>query len=581
MQSLKFERLLVLSDSNKSANQFQFSQRLNLITAKDNSVGKSTLAKLLFWALGCPTALDTTWTNQDTKTILDFNISDQKYSVKRYKNLMELKTGNEPPIKFNKITGEYSEKLTKLLNFKVLLPNKSSGLLEVPPPAYYFLPFYIDQKKSWSEAWNNFEGLQQYANWKSTVIKYHVGLLTPAYFELELEKHQKSSQQSKINEGIDKINIALEIVEDYIPAVTLSTFNSEKFEKMTQEIKVDLENLEKTQESLLRELVLIQGEKSYLVKQKEISEGIILNLEADYKFAVEHIPGDELECPLCGTFHTNTLADRASIITDVAQAEKQLSSIISDIKKLDQRIDFSQEELRIAVSQIQNINEKYVTSDEGVGVSYGNIIKRMGGDSLKENVQAEKNLKILEASAIDGEIKEIKKTQTGLLTSEDKKLITDDFLFIFSKFIDLLGAEAINLSKIQSPLDYAKIIKEGGAAEGSRAILAYYLTIYSLVDKYAKEVNAPLVIDTPNQHEQSSGNYDKIIKILTSEFNQNSQIILCAMDNPQLSPYAEKANIITLDKSKLLSTSHYEQVKILFEDWYITGKNDTEHELGL
>ncbi|TCC99541.1 coiled-coil domain-containing protein [Pedobacter hiemivivus] len=568
MQSLKFERLLVLSDSNKSANRFQFSPRLNLITAKDNSVGKSTLAKLLFWALGCPPVLDTKWADQDSKTIIDFKIGEQKYSIKRYKNLMELKVGNELPIKFDKITGEYSEKMAKLLNFKVLLPNKSSRVLEVPSPAYYFLPFYIDQKKSWSEAWNNFEGFQQYADWKSTVIKYHVGLLTPGYFELELEKYQKSNQQNQINEGINKINIALEIVEDYIPEVKLSTFNNQKFEAMTHEIRVDLESLEKTQESLLHEFVLIQGEKSYLQKQKEISEGIISNLQDDYKFAVENILGDELECPLCGTFHTNTLADRASIMTDLAQAEKQLSNITSDIQTLEQRIAASQEDLSTARSQIQSINEKYVISDEGVGVTYGNIIKRMGADSLRENVQADKDLRLLEVTTIEGEIKDIKKTQAGLLTLEEKKVITDDFIAIFSKFIDLLGAEAVNLSKIKSPLDYAKIIKEGGAAEGSRAILAYYLTIYSLVNRHAKEVNAPLVIDTPNQHEQSSANYDKIIKILTSELNQKSQIFLCAMDNPQLSPYAEKANVITLDKSKLLSLDQYEEVKNLFDNWY-------------
>lgn len=48
MPNLKFKRLLILSNSTKSANQFEFSETLNLITAADNSVGKSTLVKLLF-----------------------------------------------------------------------------------------------------------------------------------------------------------------------------------------------------------------------------------------------------------------------------------------------------------------------------------------------------------------------------------------------------------------------------------------------------------------------------------------------------------------------------------------------------
>lgn len=52
MKNLVFKRLVVASDSLKSGNQFEFQPRFNLITANDNSFGKSTLAKLLFWTLG-------------------------------------------------------------------------------------------------------------------------------------------------------------------------------------------------------------------------------------------------------------------------------------------------------------------------------------------------------------------------------------------------------------------------------------------------------------------------------------------------------------------------------------------------
>ena len=36
-------------------------------------------------------------------------------------------------------------------------------------------------------------------------------------------------------------------------------------------------------------------------------------------------------------------------------------------------------------------------------------------------------------------------------------------------------------------MDYNKVIKEGGAAEGARAILAYYLTIFTMVEKFGNE----------------------------------------------------------------------------------------------
>ncbi len=46
MKKLILKKIMILSDSGKSARQFEFGEHLTLITADDdNSVGKSTLAK--------------------------------------------------------------------------------------------------------------------------------------------------------------------------------------------------------------------------------------------------------------------------------------------------------------------------------------------------------------------------------------------------------------------------------------------------------------------------------------------------------------------------------------------------------
>jgi hypothetical protein len=55
-------------------------------------------------------------------------------------------------------------------------------------------------------------------------------------------------------------------------------------------------------------------------------------------------------------------------------------------------------------------------------------------------------------------------------------------MLIFTSYIELLNAEDINTSIIKTPMDYAKIVNEGGAVEGTRDILTYYLTIFSLIN---------------------------------------------------------------------------------------------------
>ena len=84
MRSLIFDQLSVKSNSQRKANQFKFSTSLNLITADDNSVGKTTLVKLLYWTFGCEVYFDTTWESNDCESFVKFHIEKRNYLVARY-----------------------------------------------------------------------------------------------------------------------------------------------------------------------------------------------------------------------------------------------------------------------------------------------------------------------------------------------------------------------------------------------------------------------------------------------------------------------------------------------------------------
>jgi hypothetical protein len=71
------------------------------------------------------------------------------------------------------------------------------------------------------------------------------------------------------------------------------------------------------------------------------------------------------------------------------------------------------------------------------------------------------------------------------------------------------------------------------------------------------------VVDTPNQHEQSKANYDKIIELLMNKVT-DSQVILCAMSHAQLDPYIATANVITVTTEKILLESKFEEVSEYF-----------------
>lgn len=561
MPNLKFKQLLILSDSTKSANLFEFNDHFNLITANDNSVGKSTLVKLLFWGLGCEPLFDTKWAGLDCKVLVRFKIEKSRFEIIRYKDLVSIKENDSERIQYSKITGDFAKKMSEILGFKALLPSRKTEDLECPPPAYYFLPFYIDQVKSWSTAWNNFEKLGQYDSWKSTIIKYHVGLLTPSHFELDVKKKEKKVAIQQI----EKYNTAIDIIQDYTPSVPLTAISPDKFEAMTNEIRLDLNKLTNEQEKALEEFAIIESEIVYLEHQKNITLKIISELDKDYIFTIENICDDIIECPLCGVVHENSVINRTSILTDKIQAENQLESINRDLKILFERKKKTTINFERIHHSINEINEKYIISDNESVTNLSDIIENIAGTTIKNNVVECRKVYLNEEVELKKKIKIIQKELKEILSDADKKEINSDFIAIFSSYIKTLNAEAVNLSKIKTPLDYNLVIKEGGAAEGARAILAYYLTIFTMVEKYGHEVVSPLVIDTPNQQEQSHMNYDQIVDLVTNKLSKSSQVFICAMENPLLKPYMEKATIIRLDSGKLLCEHKYHAIKDEFE----------------
>lgn len=561
MQSLKFSRLLVLSNSEKSANQFEFSKTLNLITATDNSVGKSTLLKLIFWTFGCEPEFDTTWKSKDCTTYIEFEISNKLYKLRRYKNHVTLVEPNSKAITYEKITGDFSKKIAEIFQFKALLPNQNTNEQETPPPAYYFIPFYIDQKRSWSSAWNNFESLGQYKNWKETIIKYHIGLLTPEHFEIEIEKTEQKFSQNIVKKEIDKIETAIDIVSNYIPEPLTAVTSVNELETLTENLKLDLQKLQEEQEELLEELAINNAELMHLNHQKEITEKIILELDSDYRFTIENIPDDEIECPLCGTIHENSIVNRASILVDKSQAETQLFEIGNELNKFENKIAKSNNKLNEVKNRINEINSKYIIEDKNEKkIHFNQIIESIAGNAIKENVEKAKIEKVSLVHEIENTIKALKKEQKDLITKQIIEDRNDTFINLFTDFLRELAYDSINLSEINSPLDYNKVIREGGAAEGARGILAYYLAVYKMVEKYQNELLAPLVIDTPNQQEQSGANYEKIVTLILNKFN-NGQVFIGAMENEYLKPLKLKSKIITLNSERLLIKTNYEKIK--------------------
>lgn len=571
MLSLVFKRLTIASDTLKSANQFNFKPRFNLITGNDNSLGKTTLAKLLLWTLGADPDLDFTWQSFDVRALVDFSIGNATYQVGRYGNTMYLRIPSGDWKSFPKITGEYSEAFAEIVRFGVLLPNrKEPTALECPPPAYYFLPFYVDQQRSWSQAWNSFSNLNQYARWQKTIIQYHTGYLVPEFFNIEQKIAQSSLEKKSAESEVHKIETAIEVVKTYIPPneKTVALTRSE-FDTLSDEVNTEIAALQANQEELLRTIADIQTERVYLQGQLDLAKLAYSELEKDYTFSVENVVGETLICPLCGTVHDNSSPNRASILADKDEAINQMEILSAKIAKLDKKYVQNQDRLLKARNEIDAINNKYKQDEdylEGEDITKNGTFSFLDGlasRSVQKHVQRTMETKTALIRDINRMNSALKKDQKMLLSQEERKDMDAAFKDKLVRYINDLTAQGVNLSPIESSLDYKKIYGSGGAAESTRGILAYYMAVLHQIYTAKNEVFSAVIIDTPNQQDQTDFNYEKILQFLVNTIPSDAQLILCAMSRKDIEAYKQSAHIITMDKNKILSPSKYKKIRTM------------------
>ncbi|EIW9295129.1 hypothetical protein ML243_004885 [Klebsiella pneumoniae] len=577
MRSLRFQRLVLISDSKRLANQFTFPKRLNLITGKDNSIGKSTLAKSLLWSLGCDPSIDDDWRSNDIKSILYFTINNKKYFSCRGSHSIILGTIGGEAKRYAHITGDFSKDLSDLVNFKMKLPNRSDGSLETPPPAYYFLPFYIDQIKSWSSPWNSFENLGQYAKWKNPLIKYFTGYLKPEHFEIEENIYEFNENKKESGVKIEKFQSAVEVIVDNSADSSIALDN-EEFSKIQEEINTELLQLIDYQTRLYDAQATITSNIYDLEKQYELAISSANELEEDYKFAVESIPTDNLECPLCGTLHDNSLPNRALLLSEKNSLLDEANSIASKIMQLKLSLAELNENAQFATNEIDRINKKYITNG---GVNQKDIIAQVIDNISTENVSRSIQVKIdheeLKISKANNSITELKKEQKKILSTKEKEELNSSFILKLLGNIEALGSTGINLSKVKSPTDYKRLLG-GGAAEAARGLLAYQLSVLQQIHDIKTCIVPPFVIDTPNQQEQAGHRYETIIKELMCSVPQDYQIILCAMENDALNDFKHDANVIELNSNRLLDASQYDSLRAEYKSiqMTVTGKYGEE-----
>ena len=396
------------------------------------------------------------------------------------------------------------------------------------------------------------------------MAKYFCGYLPFDHFELEEDKLEQKLIEKEASSNIGRLDETMDILKEFLPSSEVAT-SKEELEIIQKEIEEELKSLSEKQILLFDKQINLENDIHELEQQHLIASAAINDLDKDYNFAVENVIEDLLTCPLCGTDHDNSLLSRAGILSDKDSLEDQKIKIEYDlIEKYETRKEIA-DNLKIVSDEIDRINYKYLREEDSDLKIFDQVIHSISQKKVNEKIISRKEIFQVEIQNSKDQQKNIAKEQKGLLSKERKEELNSYFLGNLVESIKSIAATGVNLDGVKTPMDYNKILG-GGAAEGTRGVLAYQLAILKQIDYAASCQISPFIIDTPNQQEQAKHRYDKVIDVVVDSVPKGYQIILCAMENKALDNYKKDAHVIRLDEDKLLKKEKYKELSKEYDE---------------
>lgn len=548
MKEFKLNKILLLSLKEQKAKKVIFDSKRTIILGR-NSTGKSCLIKSLYQTFGAePQNIHPNWKEANAISLVHFTIDGEKYSIIRSNKVYCLFDSASVKLEqFNRVS-ELGNYLAKLLDFKILLPNRE-GEIVTPPPAYLFLPYYADQDKSWTSNWSSFSKLYL-PNAKLDIINYHTGIRPNQYYEAKNELGIVNDGIQVVEKDITIVRSLLKNLKDKLSQIDFS-ISIDDFQEEIKELLIACEELNKTQNKHKQSLTILYNQKINLEAQLEITQRALIETNKDYAFAINEID-DNVLCPSCGANYENNFAERFGI----AQDEQRCLDLIIELKD-----DISLVEARIGSINFEfNQNNQEIAKIEKLLESKKETIK------LKDVIESEgrKEMKLLfesEILAFETELKERlllkNELEKEVKKFEDKKRASD----IRAEYRDIMGINLRQLNVHSLDEKYYKRIDSSIQESGSampRALMAYYYSILNIIKKYGSSAFCPIIIDSPNQQGQDKENLPRLINFIIDKQPKESQLILGLEEIPE--GHTNEYIIELMEERSLLQADEYEEV---------------------
>lgn len=555
MHKLVVNELYLFSIKEKKAKYVSFDDGINVITSSKNNGtkrGKSVIMKSIYHTLGADCIFEDKWNINDKVSILKIFVDDKEYYILRYQRLFKVyyKDNMQVLLRTNSRM-ELAEFLGNLFNFKVMLPNKSTGEIEVTPPAYNYLLNFIDQDGMDGSKFLSFASLQQYSDYKDKVLYYHFGVYNEEYYLLI-----KSIEviENNIKEVREKIELNQNMVQR-INSDVKGTDYSASIQALEEELK--LNKAEYTSYiSRLSEC------KKRLIKYRNAREDVlssiseILNyskeIEKDVKSIIKH------KCPYCKSEIEDNLDMRIYNYNSIEDALFLKAGLEEELTDIEHKIEIEEKKYKEHLQQINSYEKKLVMYNEEID----DVLKYKGYMEMRDSLIKELGELFLEENAYNDELKKEKRRRKKF--DDSKKQVNKKYYELMTRDKKRFDLKEISDKKI---MDIKSNISAGGSNKPIATII-WYMNLLRIKREFnPNAILFPVVFDSPNNVETDEEKRIELLKYLFECVDKNTQLIISNLgfDKSQFKDFKiDKIIEITNDKYQLLNQNDYDKHKHLF-----------------
>ncbi len=521
MKRFTLKEMLLVSQPEEAGRKLAFHPEVTVIRG-GNSRGKSSLLKSILACFGAEAPkIQQRWKNADVQRLMKFEVEGVGYYAVSSRGAYGLFDANKKMLHDSlKVTDGFGPALAKVLDFQLQLPDRNNESV-VPPPAFFFLPFYLDQDAGWKDTWCSFKKLGQFPNFKPTLANYHTGVRPNEYYEKTALKRIYQKQLIEPERKKDFLErTSVEFTRRH--SEELFDINAEDFKAEIDRLVGKVNELRKQQSDVRDELLVLQAERSTLKQQLALAARMKKELSADYHYALDDMDSVEIACPTCGQHYDNSLAEQFGIAQDADRCDELALAIVSDFQATEQKIERAEQRIQTLQARSEDI-EALLRSKRGA-IEFGDLLRSEGAKQMRSFIHEDiaEVLKVIDD--LKGKVLELEEHLKSLSNPSRRKTIIDTYEKHFRRHLSGLDVDPQNLGEaIFSKL--APSISESGSAL-PRAILAYHFSILLLTLEFGSAAYGPVVIDSPKQQEQDKENEKRILKFIKANRPAESQLIL-------------------------------------------------------